>query len=554
MAQKITCPVCYTKMNPVGHDMVCPECGYKYCEGRVPYTYDDHNHNEYKSYNQKTSYSTGYTTSQGSSAAPQSKTTYGSYSTPQSNVSRSSYSSTQSTTASGSYAAPQRSAAAGTYSNTQSATASGSYAAPQRSTASTYSSATAGSYSAGRKPKKASVGKFVFMMVIFYVIIVVIAMVFGFVSEFLANGGSNDVINKLFSSNNSVETMGETIHYKSAEELLEDYKRLSSKATPQTVTQSLLCDATSKSLNEITKRDCERFISIHVYVDDLGMTVDYVLDDEDNEVQTLETTYDDFDPSELQLFTNLQIFRTSGNVGAYFEPGQLHDLRDLYYLECSNTPEELLRIVDPLQLDVLCIETPSSYVDLDKLSEFANLSSFCVVAQGLENASQIGELPNLYYLDIITDWENSDYSFLESLKYLRYLYLTSTYLDDVSFLKGMEDLDTLVITDTYELTDISAITSCKELTALEICNVPEIKDFSPIGELTELQYFVIDACDLKDLSWASSLKEVGWISIEDNQVSSLAPLAALPNLDAVFCRGNNITDFGDLDPSIVDME
>ena len=530
MAQKITCPVCYTKMNPVGHDMVCPECGYKYCEGRVPYTYDDHNHNEYKSYNQKTSYSTGYTTSQGSSATPQSKTTYGSYSTPQSNVSRSSYS------------------------NTQSATASGSYAAPQRSTASTYSSATAGSYSAGRKPKKASVGKFVFMMVIFYVIIVVIAMVFGFVTEFLANGGSNDVINKLFSSNNSVETMGETIHYKSAEELLEDYKRLSSKATPQTVTQSLLCEATSKSLNEITKRDCERFISIHVYADDRGMIVDYVLDDEDGEKQTLETTYDDFDPSELQLFTNLQVFRTSGNVGAYFEPGQLHDLRDLYYLECSNTPEELLRIVDPLQLDVLCIETPSSYVDLDKLSEFANLSSFCVVAQGLENASQIGELPNLYYLDIITDWENSDYSFLESLKYLRYLYLTSTYLDDVSFLKGMEDLDTLVITDTYELTDISAITSCKKLTALEICNVPEIKDFSPIGELTELQYFVIDACDLKDLSWASSLKEVGWISIEDNQVSSLAPLAALPNLDAVFCRGNNITDFGDLDPSIVDME
>ena len=50
------CPVCFTKMNFVGHDLVCPECGYKYCERKDPYSYDDHNHNEYRSYNQKTSY------------------------------------------------------------------------------------------------------------------------------------------------------------------------------------------------------------------------------------------------------------------------------------------------------------------------------------------------------------------------------------------------------------------------------------------------------------------------------------------------------------------
>lgn len=61
------CPVCFTKMNLVGHDLVCPECGYKYCEKKDPYTYDDHNHNAYQSYNQKTSYTGAgnYTSSSG---------------------------------------------------------------------------------------------------------------------------------------------------------------------------------------------------------------------------------------------------------------------------------------------------------------------------------------------------------------------------------------------------------------------------------------------------------------------------------------------------------
>ena len=68
------CPVCFTKMNAVGHDLVCPECGYKYCAKQEAYTYDGHDHNQYRSYNQKTSYSGNYTTTTASTnrvATPQ---------------------------------------------------------------------------------------------------------------------------------------------------------------------------------------------------------------------------------------------------------------------------------------------------------------------------------------------------------------------------------------------------------------------------------------------------------------------------------------------------
>lgn len=55
--KKTRCPVCMTKMLPRGEDLVCPECGYKYCANRQPYTYDNHDHSQYQSYTRQVSYS-----------------------------------------------------------------------------------------------------------------------------------------------------------------------------------------------------------------------------------------------------------------------------------------------------------------------------------------------------------------------------------------------------------------------------------------------------------------------------------------------------------------
>lgn len=54
--KKMQCPVCMTKMQPRGEDLICPECGYKYCANRQPYTYDDHSHSQYQTYTRQVSY------------------------------------------------------------------------------------------------------------------------------------------------------------------------------------------------------------------------------------------------------------------------------------------------------------------------------------------------------------------------------------------------------------------------------------------------------------------------------------------------------------------
>ena len=107
--KKQRCPVCMTKMQPRGRDLVCPECGYKYCESHKPYVYDDHNHSQYQTYTRQTT-STGnaprQNTPQGTyGQAPQNRnTTQGTYGQvpqnrnavqPQQNTTQSTYTRTQ---------------------------------------------------------------------------------------------------------------------------------------------------------------------------------------------------------------------------------------------------------------------------------------------------------------------------------------------------------------------------------------------------------------------------------------------------------------------------
>lgn len=136
MAQKITCPVCFTKMNAVGHDLVCPTCGYKYCEGKKPYSYDDHNHNNYESYSQKTTYRAGYASSQGNAAI----SSQGNY---------------QGTTPVRSSSQPAHTSAGTSHART------GNSAYPQQ------------------RPKKNPLGKFIFFIIFFYIIINVIIAFIG---------------------------------------------------------------------------------------------------------------------------------------------------------------------------------------------------------------------------------------------------------------------------------------------------------------------------------------------------------------------------------------
>ena len=100
---------------------------------------------------------------------------------------------------------------------------------------------------------------------------------------------------------------------------------------------------------------------------------------------------------------------------------------------------------------------------------------------------------------------------------LRALDLGHNYLTDVEFLKWLTELEVLIISPNYGLTDISPIASCKKLVYLECFNTP-ITDLSPLEGLMEL----------RDLNLT-----------RDAKVRDISPLYELPKLERVWWGSMN---------------
>lgn len=561
MAQKITCPVCFTKMNEVGHDLVCPECGYKYCEGRKPYTYDDHNHNDYQSYNQKTTYSTGKTTTTGTYGQGVTKATdaylqSGAYS--QKNNYTQSQSSTyaQKTT----YTQPQASTYTQktTYTQPQSGTYSqkSTYTQPQASTYAQKTTYSQPQRTATGNRRKPSAGKFVIIIVLFYFLIVACAGLIALFSEGFFNNGKTGFFEKFdeyFSGTNSKEPAAvpvkEVIYESpSAEEILSGFQR---KETPDSILQELLVHVTSHKIDEITQEDCDQFLDIEFYEGDNGIDVYYELDNGD--ADGFSTEYTSVDTSEFKIFRYLQGLHADETIDLHFQPGDLGGMKDLYYLTCSNTLEELLEIVDPMQISALSIFADGVY-SLHGIDEFSELYYLKVHANTIMNAEELVSLKRLQYLDIMTNGLMG-FSFLKSMTSLEYLFLTSPFITDISFLEGLPHLDSLQIwSDSSLLTDISPIKNCTELTALDLSYNTHINDYSPLGSLSELETLYLDGTNVRDLSFAKSLKNLSAIAVTESNVTDLTPLEDLPLLEYVYYSAGSIKNFGNLDSSILIQE
>ncbi|MBQ9489008.1 MAG: hypothetical protein IJU80_03650 [Lachnospiraceae bacterium] len=519
MAQKITCPVCFTKMNEVGHDLVCPVCGYKYCEGHAPYTYDDHNHNAYKSYNEKTTYSTGYTTAgQGSSA------------------SQSSYTSAQ-----GSYQANSKNTS---YSQGGNATRQTAQTSAQRQTS--------------RKPKKPKGVRLIFFIVFLYFALTIFSIFWRSISENCDKEELISFFEEYFSSDTSNQKKEEAKNTKSSasadsegltmEEILDYFHTLEA---PETLFQDLLCTVSHKPVNQITREDCESVTDIQVYFDDNDQVCLYyrLTDGTGDDYRPANTT---FDTSELRLFTNLEQFRAYSITNMFFHPGDFRGLNHLNCLECSNTPAQICELLeDPEQLQYLILNSKELAFDLTDIEKFQNLYVLEVYSIGVDNADGIGQITGLTDFTMDTTTKPSDFSFLCSLVNMEYLEIETRHLTDVSFLEYMPNLFHLSISGAIDLTDISAIRSCQSMTELSLKTVTSLQDFSPIGALGNLDTLNIDDCGLKDISFMSSLKNLIYVSLTYNEITDLSPLEALPLLSDVYVYGNSIENYGTLDRSIL---
>ena len=537
MAQNETkCPVCFTKMNHIGHDLVCPECGYKYCEGRIPYEYDDHDHSQYETYNQKTSYtSTGTAPSSGSPrqvTSPVQKPAQNSYTRP---------------------------------STAQNANAT------------------------GRTPKKTSPAKIVLIFVCGYFIFWAVILIFGVVIHFLTNEDAADSLRNLFVSESSETTEKEKKSTKSKDPDDEEITATSDEETedptvedpyahvmdgrigdslatqdeylaflhtldePKTALQELLCQSTEKAIDAITIRDLDSITCIWIQDYD---TFRISYDQNYSFADTYDASVTYFDSSELKFFTKLTSFRAIEDPNFRFQPGDIDQLVDLNYIECANTPEELASLVfDPLKVEALFLNSLDQNYDFQGLSQFANVQYMQITMEGMRHEEEIGTLQHMHSLSLYGPYHLEDYSFLGSLKSLEWLELRAPMLMDISFVEDLTSLQYLVILDNNYMWDLTPLQSRPELVELSLQNLYGLSDPTPIASLTNLEYLTLFDCNVRDVSWITSLTNLVDLCLAYNDITDVSPLAELRNLTSLELRGNPIEEYGDLDQSIIwDLE
>ena len=137
--------------------------------------------------------------------------------------------------------------------------------------------------------------------------------------------------------------------------------------------------------------------------------------------------------------------------------------------------------------------------------------------------------PRIRTLDVSTYRLFSDLSPLAKLKCVRYLVLDDTQVSDLTPLAGLQDLEWLSLERT------------------------PVADLSPLARLTKLKCVHLDVVDadtsdplnakgsVVDISALASLKSLEDLSLDNNPVGDLSPLASLENLTIL--RGCQKTEF-----------
>lgn len=165
---------------------------------------------------------------------------------------------------------------------------------------------------------------------------------------------------------------------------------------------------------------------------------------------------------------------------------------------------------------------------------------------GEKDMSKLSNLTNLEYLDIRqTHVENIDA--LKSLTKMKMLIAFGDGIDDISFVKDMNDLVSLDLGENV-FTDISPLQGKKKLEYLNISRKvdllkPEIyySDIDVLKESTKLKFLNIADNKVSDLSVLSNMNDLKYLTITNNIVSDLSPISGAKKIKRLWAEGNLIS-------------
>lgn len=204
--------------------------------------------------------------------------------------------------------------------------------------------------------------------------------------------------------------------------------------------------------------------------------------------------------------------------------------------------------------------------DFSFLSELTTIKELSIIVGSSKNLSSIERMPALESMDLtVNGKEFVDFTKLQNLKKcfiswwpkaasilelssFEELYIDNLKLKDYSNFKINSNLKKLTIGNS-RIDNLNFLKELQDLTVLNFFNCRKITDFSTIGSCYKLRRIDLSGCYLKDLSFIKELKDLEVLLIADTgDIDSLKVVSNLKKLKAIWFAGKtNILD-GDLTP------
>lgn len=475
---KNTCPQCFTRMNHLGDELVCPVCGYKYCDHRYAngdiFNTSSHEHNDHVSYTTVTTYN------------PPTKTTASTVSGP--TTARSNPTRAKKKNKLGFFLFLIIMVIVGLLSSEDEESDSplNDFIHDIKNEFSSENTSEDDAYTYDN-------------------------------NDYSDNTFDNDSHNAIF---HSPYALGDDINSKLIDEFL-DYGMSETGLTREELISQI---DYIYARNTYEGYDGTEPLSLYCSLDDY---TDFTFQSD---------VYNNFNRADLYQFENIAYLYLDG---ISYTAEDLAHFPNLQGIICSNSPAELSTMIqNPDILTTISLSLPSGCTTLDGLSTFKYLYYLEIDSNELTDISDLANMTSLECLYMYTYVFKADTDCLKNLTCLTELGLDLPGIENINFISSMPNLTYLALNSisTSNLSPIGRLTSLTDLSITR--NSSTEADYSCIKNLKNLLHLDLSFDNLTNISFVSNLTNLERIKLSENQIKDFSPLYSLTSLESVICDSN----------------
>ncbi|MDX1303225.1 leucine-rich repeat domain-containing protein [Photobacterium sp.] len=256
------------------------------------------------------------------------------------------------------------------------------------------------------------------------------------------------------------------------------------------------------------------------------------------DTETVSVTVNAYPSIDLNAITDSQFLKcvSDGLNGA-------SDTGSLTRLACDYSHPNIAQLTGIEQfvnLDSFTIYGSNTLTALSPLLSLSKLKYLYIRTAALTDISPLQALPNLEQVNITNNINLTDFSSLPLFPKLKGIDITGTGFSDTTIFKSLPYLTNLAISDT-PVRDISFLEDLPNLTSISLYNLA-LTDISKLALLPELTFVNLTNNQITDLTPLTGLSRISRLNLSNNLITDFSPVAGLSNLSYLGVGSNPVSE------------